>query len=126
MASQAVTGSQELAVLELRSFVRGYHAYQTIWDPTVGDTLRLEREPTNSKDGFAVAVIDARDRVVGHVPFNIAPTISNFLKRSVNKGTVEVTGQRVNRGAGYGMEIPCKYRLYGPETYIDKLRKILL
>ena len=24
--------------------------------------------------------------MVGHVPFNLAPTVSNFLKRSVNKG----------------------------------------
>ena len=125
MASQAVTGSQDLAIVELRSFVRGYHAYQTVWDPKVGDVLRLEREPTNSKDKFAVAVMDAGSRVVGHVPFKLAPTVSNFLKRSVNKGTVEVTGQRVNRGAGYGVEIPCKYGLYGPEVYIDKLRKII-
>ena len=66
MASQAVTGSQNLAVLELASFVRGYHAYQTVWDPKVGDVLRLEREPTNSKDRLAVAVMD-RSRVVGHV-----------------------------------------------------------
>ena len=44
-----------------------------------------------------------------HVPFNLAPIISAFLKRSCNKGLVEVTGSRVNRGAGYGLEIPCKY-----------------
>ena len=61
--SQAVTGSQDLAMLELRSFVRSYHAYQTVWDPDVGDVLRLEREPTNSKDRFAIAVMDARSGV---------------------------------------------------------------
>ena len=49
---------------------------------------------------------------VGHVPFNLAPIISAFLKRSCNKGLVEVTGNRVNRGAGYGLEIPCKYNFY--------------
>lgn len=125
MASQAVTGNQDLAVLELASFVRGNHAYQTVWDPKVGDVLRVEREPTNSKDRLAVAVMDDRSRVVGHVPFNLAPTLSNFLKRSVNKGTVEVTGQRVNRGGGYGVEIPCKYRLYGPEAYINRLKNIV-
>ena len=84
-----------------------------------------ESRRTPKCNRFAVAVMDARSRVVGHVLFNLAPTVSNFLKRSVNKGTVEVTGQRVNRGAGYGVEIPCKYRLYGPEAYIDKLRKII-
>ena len=126
MASQAVTtASQDLVVLELTSFVRGYHAYQTIWDPKVGDVLRLEREPTNCKDRFAVAVVDARNRVVGHIPYKLAPTVSHFLKRTVNKGTLEVTGQRINRGAGYGVEIPCKYRLYGPKVYVEKLRKIV-
>ena len=39
MASQAVTGSQDVAVLEFRSFVRGYHVYQTTWDPNLGDVL---------------------------------------------------------------------------------------
>ena len=36
-----------------------------------------------------------------------------------NKGTVEVTGAVVNRGAGYGMEVPCKYRLYGIRAYVE-------
>lgn len=126
MASQAVTAaSQNLTVLELQSFVRGYHAYQAIWDPKVGDTLRLEREPTNTRDKFAVAIVDARKRIVGHVPYTIAPTVSHFLKRNVNKGTVQVTGERINRGAGYGVEIPCKYRLYGPKVYTEMLKRTL-
>ena len=54
---------------------------------------------------------------VGHVPFNLAPIILAFLKRSCNKGLVEVTGNRVNRGAGYGLEIPCKYHFYGSTQY---------
>jgi len=58
--------------------------------------------------------------MVGHLPFNIAPTVSRFLNRSINKGTVEVTGARVNRGAGYGVEIPCKYRL---KKYVEILKK---
>ena len=87
--------------------------------------LCLEREPTNCKDGFAVAVVDARNRVVRHIPYNLAPTVSHFFKRTVNKGSLEVMGQRINRGAGYGVEIPCKYRLYGPKVYVEKLRKIV-
>ena len=62
MASQVVTttsADQELSTLELSSFVRGYHSYQAIWDPKVGDVLRLQREPTNCKDRYAVAVMDA-------------------------------------------------------------------
>ena len=33
---------------------------------------------------------------------------------------MKVTGIRVNRGAGYGVEVPYIYRLYGPEAYIVK------
>ena len=49
---------------------------------------------------------------VGHVPFNHAPIISAFLRRSSNKGFVEVTGAKVNQGAGFGLEIPCRYQFF--------------
>ena len=64
--------------------------------------------------------------VVGHVPYNIAPAVSHFLKRNTNKATVQVTGAAVNRGAGYGMEIPCKYRFYGTKDYIARLRELFM
>ena len=46
--------------------------------------------------------------VVGHVHFNLARTLSAFLRRPTEL-FAEVTGSKVNRGAGYGSEIPCKY-----------------
>ena len=27
----------------------------------------------------------------------------------------------MNGGAGYGMEVPCKYRLYGTRAYVEKI-----
>ena len=36
-------------------------------------------------------------------------------RRDVNKAFV--TGGKVNRGAGYGLEIPCVYQFYGPKPY---------
>ena len=35
------------------------------------------------------------------------PSISHFFKRDVNKAFAKVVGEKVNRGAGYGLEIPC-------------------
>ena len=119
MASQVVGTS--IRVLELDSYVRGYHAYKDMWNPALGDVLPLERELTNPKDKFSVALMKG-STVVGHIPYNIAPAVSHFL---INKATVEVTGAAVNRGAGYGMEIPCKYRFYGTNDYIERLRLIL-
>ena len=62
---------------------------------------------------------------MGHIPYNIAPRLSQFLKRDVNKGFAEVTGEKLNKGAGYGLEIPCVYRLYGPKVYVDKMKKLI-
>ena len=61
---------------------------------------------------------------IGHVPYNLAPYLSRFLARDVNKAFAEVTGEKVNRRAGYGLEIPCVYRLYGPKAYVDKMKVI--
>ena len=47
----------------------------------------------------------------------------HLLRRDVNKA--EVTGQKANRGAGYGLEIPCTYRLYGPPAYINKMKELV-
>ena len=66
-----------LASVVINSYIRGYHAYQDNWTPSIGDELVLRREPDNSKDHFAVAVI--RDgEIVGHVPFNLSSTVSQF------------------------------------------------
>ena len=121
MASQPV-GSDSSCV-EISSFIRGYHDYQDIWQPLVGEVLLLRREPTNIKDTQAVAIMKST-LVVGHVPANLSVLFSQFLSRTCNKDTVEVTGATVNRGAGYGMEVPCKYRLYGPEAYLERLKKV--
>ena len=56
MASQvAVTGG--LNVIEFQSYVTGYHAYMDKWTPVIGQALLLKREPTNSQDVHALAVI---------------------------------------------------------------------
>ena len=77
--------------------------------------LLLKREPENTEDMFAVAVIKS-GTVVGHVPKTLAPVISQFLKRDCNKRVVNITGTRINRGSGFGLEAPCIFWLYGPEA----------
>ena len=56
MASQVACGNEPLEVFEFKSFIRGYHAYQDLWSPQLGDMLSIKREPTNLEDKFAVAV----------------------------------------------------------------------
>ena len=92
------------------------------------DILLLKREPDNLVDASAVAVWK-EDKIVGHVPYNIASVISQFLTRGCNKGFVQVNGNKVNRGAGYGLEVPCTapctYRLYDPRPFIERITQIV-
>ena len=80
-------------------------------------------EPTNRHDIHTVAIY--RDaEIVGHVLYNLAPRMSAFLMRE-NKAFAEITGATVNRGAGYDLEVPCVYRLYGPNIYVDKMKVLV-
>ena len=70
------------------------------------------------------------DTIASHVPYNVAPQFSHFLRsdflrRDLNKAFAEVTGGKVNRRAGYGLEVPCVYGLYGPKVYIDKMNELM-
>ena len=76
MASQPAASFDSV---EFNLFIRGYHAYKDIWEPSVGETLLLKREPTNVKDRSAVAVMKETE-VVGHVPYNSSSGLSMFLR----------------------------------------------
>ena len=51
--------------------------------------------------------------------------MSHFLRREVNKAFAEVMGEAVNRRAGYGLEVPYKYRLYRPKAYIQEMKQVV-
>lgn len=139
-----------LASFTVKSFIRGYHVYKEDWEPELNEEQELKREPQNKEDPYAVAVVrplprppkdndpgqapcssaeghpnavQRNEEVIGHIPLRMASCVSKFLKRRTNKGKVVVTGKRVNRGAGYGLEIPCEYIFFGDnETSIPWLK----
>ena len=49
MASRSIVGPQETEMLEMNSYIRGYHVYKVVWEATCGDVLRLEREYNNKR-----------------------------------------------------------------------------
>ena len=112
-ASQIIgVALSQLQVLEIYSFLRGYHA---TWES--GHLLLVVKiEPTNRHDNYSYnAVAIYRDAETLGVPYNLAPRMSAFLMRE-NEAFADITVAKVNRGAGYGLEVPCVYHLYGPNV----------
>ena len=61
---------------------------------------------------------------ISHFPYNLAPRMSAFLMRE-NRVFAELSGAKLNRGAGYGLEVLCVYHLYGPNIYVDKMKALV-
>ena len=112
---------------EYNSFARGYHAYMNMRNLVVGDTLKCRQEPSNEVDKTAIAIIRSdsweKETIVGHVPQNISKTCSMFLKVPSTSIEVQVVGKKLNRGGGYGLEIPVIYRFYDQEKLVNWLIK---
>ena len=77
------------------------------------------RRNVYDKNAVAIKFDDCiSKKIVVHIPFNWSKLASMFLKvpSSCLHGTV--TGKRVNRGVGLGLEIPMDYTFY-----VDALEK---
>ena len=57
--------------------------------------------------------------MVGHVPQNISKLCILFLKMPNTYITAKVIGKRLNRGGGYGLEIPVIYHFHGHEKVVN-------
>ena len=109
---------------EYDSFTRGYHAYMSIWNQLVGETLKCRQEPSNEVvDKNAVAIIrsDPREKetIVVQVSQNISKTCSMFQKVPNASIEVQVARKRLNHGWSYGLEIPVIYHFYGQEKLVN-------
>ena len=98
------------SAFQFDSYVRGYHAFMNIWGPLLGECLKCMKETTNEVDKHAVAVVHinslSTNVVVGHVIKFISMIVSMFLLLPGYTLSIEVNGKRINRGTGYGLEIP--------------------
>ena len=93
------------------------------WTPVRGEVLVLRREPHNIHDPYAVAIMKS-EKVVGHVPKAYSRIVSCFIGHG-NRASCEITGDRINRGVQLGVEVPCVYKFYGSQAYIDRIRDLL-
>ena len=114
---------------DLKTHIKGYHAYMTKWTPKTGEILKARPEPENEYDKYAVAV-ERCGHVVGHLSkgmsVRFAKTVSYFLRASnENCCRVEVTGKRVNLSDGEGLQIPCMFHFSGEAKFVSKVKDIL-
>ena len=83
-----------------------------IWTSVIEECLVCKRERQNVEDKNAVVVV--KDGfLVGHAPkcFSLWMSMHVSLISSIKETCIncKITGNRVNRGAGNGLEIPCEY-----------------
>ena len=64
-----------------------------------------------------------RPRLVGHVPFLYSSTFKKFIFLPNHTIGVLVTGGRINRSAGYGLEIPVEHVYNSNEEAFSGQRK---
>jgi len=81
---------------EQDSCIHGYHLYQSIWTAGIGKFLTCEREPMNSCDRYAVAVLKD-DVVVDHLPRKLSWILSLFLLRNGTIDCVVIGGEDIQQ-----------------------------
>ena len=67
-------------VAQFSSCIRGYHVYQSVWSPIIGEVLGCHRECTNALDRYAICV-KKDNEIVGHLPKEISTVCSLFIRR---------------------------------------------
>ena len=105
------------------SYSRGYHTYMNIWISLIGDeSLIYRKEKGNEYDPHAVA-ITRNNVVVGRVAQIICDHFWKFISLPRTSIRSRVLGKRVNRGAGYGLQIPICFIFQGHVKGIAWIKK---
>ena len=106
--------------------IQGYHVYQEVWTPFLGETLPYSPEDGNPHDPFCVKVTKRDVGTVGHLPITIRSSCSVFLQMG---GAISC---RVTRSRCYsrdldqgGLEIPCVLVFQGSNCLVSKAKKML-
>ena len=113
-----------LNVVEVNTYITGYHIYKNEWEPTLGEELLVKMEPKNRHDRYAVSVQKDR-QIVGHIERGegFAQTIFFFLRADETARCVAtINGKPTNLGDSLGQKIPCSLRLTGKKQFVKVLK----
>ena len=73
-------------------------------------------------DKFAVAIV-LEEQMIGQVCKNLSKISHQFIKIPNCTIGFKITGKRVNRGVGYGLEIPVQYIFIGAKKAVEWAEK---
>ena len=112
-----------MATYELKviTAVRGYHVYQEVWSPIIGEAFTCQQENGNEHDAYSVATIREDDEVIGHLPREISRVSYFFLAHGGSISGIVTNKRRYCTQRG-GMEIPCQLTFLGTRKNIRKLK----
>ena len=101
---------EEFSSHTINTFSRGYHEYMSVWMPQTGvDSLLCRIEHSNEYDECVVAIVAIdhfkREEVARHVSLFLSKTLNKFLRLPGSHTSCKVTGTRISRGIGVGLEI---------------------
>ena len=109
-------------MVNVETAIRGYHVYQTVWKPAIGEEFISLHEKENGHDPHAMGVY-YEGKLVGHLPKEASKYCHYF---TLHNGNIRgrVTGRRKSSPAG-GMEIPCLLTFAGSERIVTKMKQLL-
>ena len=121
MASQVIDGAvSQLQVLEIYSFLRGYHAYTEMWNPVMGEIYTGGEDRTNEQTLYTCSGNLQRYRNCR--PCSIqssSKNVSIFYERTKH------SQKSLEPKSTSKLEVPCVYHPYGPNIYVDKMKGLV-
>ena len=110
---------------EIDYCIRGFHVYNTVWNPVIGEELICRQEPSNTMDPYAVLVIED-SIIVGHLPRNISAVCAHFIDLGGRINCCVTGSRRYSEDLPQGgLEIPCKIFFRGSTQHVAKVKKLV-
>ena len=106
--------------------IRGYHVYQRMWNPELGEVAVAVRESGNHHYRYTVAILESDTLcTVGHVPREISKECFYFLRMGGDQSGSCRKAETKSSARG-GLEIPCILTFeHKEESMMKKAKEVL-
>ena len=124
-------GSEEIPIIniikfEKNSFIQGHHVYHSIWQPKIGEELKVVAEPNNIADKYIVCVQKTKllkDMFQKGKTGRFAKTTFFLRAYKFSSCVAVVNGNRVNFGDSKGVQVPCMVIIFRQPKFMSILKE---